>query len=180
MNPISNWKYCYYALLSKPVCNRVIYRTIRRQRVSSILEVGVGDASRAERMIQVARKFSGSGSVRYTGIDGFEANPDSVLTLKECHRRLQYKTDVKVQLVPGDMYPSIHRIANSHSRTDLIVISAGYDAETLSNTLFYIPRMLHATSTVFLQVADDPFGKFEILFRLEIERRAKSQRSKAA
>ena len=125
-------------------------------------------------MIQIANKYCGSGTVRYTGIDAFEANPDSTITLKGCHQKLN-QLGAKIQLVPGEMYSSLHRIANSHTRTDVLIISAGYESSSLENSWFYIPRMLHATSLVFLQAPDDREAPFEKLTRLEIERMAKPQ-----
>ena len=174
MQSISNLKYFFLSSFSKPACNRSIYRAIKKSKTASILEIGMGDATRAETIIQVAKKFSGSGAVRYTGIDNFEAAPNPQIKLKDCHQRLN-RLDVKLQLVPGEMYSSLHRIANAHTRTDLLIISAGYDLDSLNNSWFYIPRMLHATSLVFLQDATDPQGIFKMLSRLEIERMVKNQ-----
>ena len=174
MKPLSSLKYFFLSNFSKPSCNRMVYKAIKQAKVSSIIEIGVGDAVRAETMIRVARKFSSSGAVRYTGIDGFETNPNSTLTLKECHQRLT-QHDAKIQLVPGEIYPSLHRIANSHTRTDLLLISAGYDEAELDKCWFYVPRMLHAASAVFMQNTKDPEGKFTKLSRLEIERKANAK-----
>ena len=174
MKPVSNLKYIYLVSFSKPKCDRAVYRSIAKSKATSILEIGMGDADRTEKMIRVAKKFSGSGGVRYTGVDGFESNPSSTLTLKQCHRRLQ-DPDVKLQLVPGEIYSSLHRIANNHMRTDIVVISAGYDPDSLENSWFYMPRMLHATSTVFVQDPQDDQAPFRVYSRLEIERMAKSK-----
>lgn len=173
MKPISSLKFIYLTTFANPACDRAIYRAIKKSKASSILEIGMGNGDRAETMIRIANKYSGSGNVRYTGIDSFEANPDSALSLKKCHQRLN-KHGAKVQLVPGEIYSSLHRIANSHTRTDVLIISSGYEIESLESSWFYVPRMLHAASVVFLQDKDDDEEKFQVLSRLEIERLAKS------
>ncbi|MEM9413473.1 MAG: hypothetical protein AAGA30_20365 [Planctomycetota bacterium] len=174
MKPVSNLNYFYLVAFSNPKCNRAIYKTIAKNKATSILEIGLGDATRAEKIVRIAKRYSGSGAVRYTGVDGFESQPHQKITLKECHQKLQ-DPDVKLQLVPGEIYSSLNRIANSHMRTDIVIISAGYDPQALVDSWFYMPRMLHATSKVFVQPHDDEMGSFEVLSRLEIERKVKSQ-----
>ena len=171
MKPISSLSSFFQSTLSTPACNRVLYRTIRRLKVSSILEVGIGDASRATKMIRMAQKYSTT-NVRYTGIDTFESSPSHQITLKDCHQKLSV-LEAKLQLVPGDLVGSMMRIANSHVRTDMLVISSSYHTDELEQTWYYVPRMLHAASVVFLQDANDNDGYFEQLGRLEIERLVK-------
>ena len=82
MKPISTLACMYLSHFSKPACNRLIYRTIRKNRVSSILELGMDDAKRAENMIRLASRSNGAGVVRYTGIQflriqsGFQDRPE--------------------------------------------------------------------------------------------------------
>lgn len=120
-------------------------------------------------MIRVAKKYGASNGVRYTGIDGFEARDDDQpkLSLRQMHKRLS-ASDAKVQLVPGDLSNSLVRIANSHVRTDLILISAGQNEESLAQCWHYIPRMLHAGSKFLIQRRENE--SFETLTRLQIEK----------
>ena len=46
---------CYF---SKPAADRPVYRAIRRHGTQKIVELGIGDASRATRMIEIARQTS--------------------------------------------------------------------------------------------------------------------------
>ncbi len=158
-------------MFSNPACNRVLYRAIKKFKVASIVEIGLGDASRAENMIRIAKRFSGVPGVRYTGIDLFEGRSDSEVSirLKDAHQRLR-KYDTRLQLVPGEVFPALTRIANSHMRTDMIVVSAGYDAGSLAKSWYYIPRMLHAASLFFIQQQADSSAKFDRKNRVEIER----------
>ena len=70
----------------------------------------------------------------------------------------------------------ISRIANSHVRTDLIVISAGYDQAALDTSWFYFPRMLHSGSLVLIQ--HEVGREFKAMNRLEIEKLAEKQTRK--
>jgi hypothetical protein len=172
MKPLSNFRYYLLTLFGKPACDREIYKTIRKFKIQSIVEIGLGDGKRAETMIQVAQKFSDSSAIRYTGIDLFEAREtEPKLPLREIHKKLT-STGAKCQLVPGDVDSAIARIANSHLRTDLIVISADDPSQRLEAGWFYFPRMLHATSLVLSQ--GEPNGRFQSQNRLDIEKRSQN------
>lgn len=171
MKPISSIKSFYLSTFANPASDRVIYRLVKKHRAASIIEIGLGNANRAANLIQIANRYKSSGLVRYTGIDLFESATDSKITLKSCHQRLS-GPDVKLQLVPGPMFASVHRIANSHTRTDLLIISQGCEEAELEKSWFYFPRMLHAASLVMLQESN---GSFRKLTRLEIERKIQKQ-----
>ena len=74
----------------------------------------------------------------------------------------------KTQLVPGPVGPSIERIANSHLRTDMIVISPSTQRSEIESVISFFPRMLHANSLVLIQFKPDQ--KMKQLTRLDIER----------
>ncbi|MEM9943549.1 MAG: hypothetical protein AAF939_18445 [Planctomycetota bacterium] len=169
MNPISTLGFLGLTWLGKPACNRSIYKAIQKYRCRSIVEVGLGSGERALSMIRVARKFAVTSNIRYTGIDMFDARTTDPLPLIEMHRNLQIE-GVKSQLVPGTAGPGIARIANSHVRTDLVILSSGTEDHELAGCWFYLPRMLHSTSLVMLQRNDG--GKFECLNRLQVEKLA--------
>src|SRR5688500_11823052 len=96
-------KYLHLAYFSQPKHDRLIYRLIRRYRVRQIVEMGLGDGRRADRMIPLARNWAQGEPVRYTAIDPFElrSGEEPVLTLKAAYRRLK-ATGARVQVVPGD------------------------------------------------------------------------------
>ena len=170
MNRMSFTKFMQLTTFSKPACDRTIYRMIKKNKVRSMIEVGLGDGTRAENMIRVAHRFAEGGTVRYTGIDLFEGREDSnSLSLISMHRTLK-QLDAKTQLVPGEINQGIPRIANSHLRTDLIVISAGYEQADLEMCWFYIPRMIHTNSTILIQNPDGFAQPFQEYNRLQIEK----------
>lgn len=176
MKPISTLQYLRLANLSTPGCDRQIYKLIKQNSFRSIIEFGLEDGNRCISMLKVAQKYAGSMSIRYTGVDAFDARNESQanLPLIQIHRKLQ-EIEAKTQLVPGDIASSIPRIANSHVRTDLIVISAGFDPESLENNWFYFPRMLHSGSLVLVQKNDN--ASFEVLNRHQIEKITESNAS---
>jgi hypothetical protein len=165
-------RFAYYAWLSKPAGERVLYRAINRRRLRRIVEIGLDSGLRAERMIWAAQR-RGRDSVRYTGIDLFETRSSGAapLGLKATYHRLR-STGARVQLAPGDPFTALARIANSLTGTDLLVISLSgdVDAEALERSWFYIPRMLHAGSQVFAEEESEKGTVFRRLAQLEIER----------
>ena len=174
MKPLSTTRFFQWTMLSKPACDRVIYQQIKKLRARSIVEIGLGDGVRAERIVRVAQKFGAGQTVKYTGIDLFDGRPEeqSPLKLIEMHKRLT-SLGIKPQLVPGNLMASIQRIANSHTRTDLMIVSAGFDQAELESAWFFVPRMLCAGSILMLQ--NETNASFKAMSRLEIERLAEQQ-----
>ena len=176
MSALSKLKYFKLAFLSKPKCDRLVYKSIAKHRYESIVEVGIQSLERTKNMLRVAQKFGIGGQIKYTGIDLFDGRPEGELSLplKTVHQSLK-PLGAKIQLAPGDPLQALNRIANSHLRTDLIIVSPETDATALEQAWFYVPRMLHANSTVLIRSPQDPLGPFQTVSRLEIERKAELQ-----
>ena len=167
---------------SKPPHERVVYRLIHRHRCRRLVELGLGTAERAARMISVANHRHGYEGVQYTGIDLFEGRDqeaDAPLPLKEVHQRLA-GTPATVKLVPGDPLSALARVANAHAATDLLVVGSPFCRVDLDQAWFYVPRMLHSGSIVLIERPGE--GEEEPAFeRLEvgqIEQRAESARNR--
>ena len=146
-------RHLYYAHLSQPPHERLIYRWIKRQHLTSLVEIGMGSAVRSARMVAVASQFGQNRSVLYTGVDLFEARNSSGaagVTLKGAYRLLR-PMGVRFRLVPGDALAALSRHANQLTGTDLLVISADQDPYSLSQAWVYVPRMLHPQSVVLLE-----------------------------
>jgi hypothetical protein len=161
------------ANFSQPDSERCLYRAIRRDGASSIVELGLGTARRALRMIEMAT--TRGQHVRYAGIDEFESRaPDRPgLTLKQAYQSLR-PTGAAIQLVPGDPLTALARVANSLTGTDLLIVSADVDAASLRAAWRYVPRMLHRHSRVYLEeaCADGGVRRFVRLSTGEINRLA--------
>ena len=150
----------YLACFSKPSHERIIHREIRRLRARSIVELGVGMGRRSMRMIGTALRYASDQEIRYTGVDLFEARASSCpgMTLKGAYRILR-ECGVKAQLIPGDPFSALARNANQLQNTDLVVIGADQDVVSLSKAWFFLPRMMTAQTTVFLESFDDRHNK---------------------
>lgn len=165
----------HLAYFSKPAGDRVIYRAIRRTRTRKILELGLRAGQRARRMIEVATRGTEE-PVNYAGIDLFELRPPADgdgLSLKEAHSLLK-TTRARVRLIPGDPFAALARMANEIGPCDLIVIASDQPAESLERAWFYVPRLLHAATNVFIERpgSDQTPAHFELLAHDEIRRRA--------
>lgn len=164
---------------SNPATDRILYRTLSKDRARRFVEIGVADGSRAENLISVAMRFHKPEEIKYTGIDLFEAREDATdaNALKQVHRRLK-ATQAEVRLMPGDARSALPRCANDLRGTDWVIISDDQDEEAVEAAWNYLPRMLHQTSKVWLGHNDG----FEILSSKDVTARlmAKSSRRKAA
>lgn len=153
MPAASRFKYLYLAYFSKPTGDRLLFRTLERLRPRKILELGIDDGARAGRLISVSQRYAPGDELRYVAVDLFEARPATAphrLSLKQAHSLLK-ATGARVQLVPGDPYSALSRIANSIRENDLVLISANQDPAALEQAWFYLPRMLHERSVVLRQ-----------------------------
>jgi len=146
-------KLTHLLYFSKPASDRLIYQVIRRQKVHSILECGIGVTQRAIRMIQLARLVSPEGELHYTGMDlfeGREASDGPGVSLKRAHQLLT-PMEAKIRLIPGDPASMLAAMANSLGRVDLVVISARQNTPSLAKAWYYLPRLLRPTSEVLLE-----------------------------
>jgi len=152
LSAASRLKYAYLAYFSKPKPDRKIYRFIRRRQATRIVELGMGTAVRARRMISVAMRYSGTARVGYAGIDAFETRAPALpqLTLKTAYRQL-CTPGVAVRLLPGELYPVLAAMANSLLHTDLLLIEAGWLDEPSHPAWFFVPRMIHERTLVLRQ-----------------------------
>ena len=151
MSAAGFFKSVYLQYLSKPPEYRKVYAAIRRRKPRSIVELGVGDGTRAQRIIAMAQRYH-EGEVRYTGVDLFEARDDAQtgLPLKSAYKLLR-STGAKVQLVPGDPFSALARTANSLTGTELLIISSDQDVQSLERAWFYVPRMITESSLTFIE-----------------------------
>jgi len=155
MSQLGTLKYTYLAYLSQPATDRVIYRSIEKRPICSILELGVGDGVRAERMLAIVSRHQADVELQYTGIDLFEDRPAGApqIALKQAYQQLRQQ-HVKVRLVPGDPLDALSRIANYISGVDLVVVAGDQDPEAMARAWKFLPRMIHNDTMVFSQATD--------------------------
>lgn len=179
---IDRLRYVHLAYFAKPAVDRAVYRAVKQLRPKTIVEIGVGPATRSLKAIMLAARLRSEDRIAYTAVDLFEASPEgrASLGLKKAHQVLS-ATGAKVQLVPGDPFSALARMANSLVGTDLVIVSADQLGEAMDRAWFYVPRMLHDASIVLLEepaekggTAFRQLGKHEIVTRYvgDMRRRA--------
>jgi len=179
LSAASSLEYLHLAYLSKPVSERVIYRKIGKSRPTRLVVLGLGNGELARRMIRMASRFSPGKQVTFTGIDLFEMRTGgaAVLSLRDAYRLL-CPHGAKIRLVPGDPQAALATAANSLLDTDMVVVRADQDADRMRTAWFYVPRMLHAASTVLIEQGEP--AEFRTLDRREIEGLARARVRTAA
>ncbi|MFN0020568.1 MAG: hypothetical protein ACKVP0_20100 [Pirellulaceae bacterium] len=160
---------------SQPAPDRFLYKAVKGKSIKSVVEIGIGCGVRTQRMLEVLSWNAANLPLKYTGIDLFEARSKAQpgLALKQAFHDLR-RPGVQVKLVPGDPYDALVRAANGLTGTDLLIISADQDGESLQRAWTYMPRMLHAGSLIFQEDGDSKTGKFSYrrLTLLDIQRHA--------
>ena len=160
---------------SQPAPDRFLYKAVKGKSIKSVVEIGIGSGVRTQRLLEVLAWNAANLPLKYTGVDLFEARPQSQpgLALKQAFHDLR-RPDVQVKLVPGDPYDAMVRAANSLAGTDLLIISADQDRASLERAWTYMPRMLHAGSLIFQEDGDAKTGKssYRRLSLLDIQRNA--------
>ena len=166
-----------FASVAKPSPAQPLFRHLKTDNVRRIVEIGMGDGSRADRMLELVLKRNPPNEVRYTGIDLFEGRPEgqSGLALKEAHSLLNRRFEA-ARLVPGNPGAALKRCANELRGTDLVLVAHDQDRSSLTASWHFLPRMLHNESQVWLEQED---GQFEILSPADVRARMMPRRAAA-
>ena len=98
------------------------------------------------------------------------------MPLKVAHKRLK-ATGANVRVIPGDPLSALARTANGLQGTDLLVIAADQDTQSLTNAWFYVPRMLHDKSLVLIEDTSGHQPRFRTLTCTDVETLAKGSAS---
>jgi hypothetical protein len=118
----------YWTRFAKPIEERQLFIELIRCPIQSILEVGVGNGQRMQRIAKLLHLSGGTSGVRYVGTDEFESARDSRghLSLKQAHQ-LASHLGYKASLIPGDPSSAIPRVAHKLGASDLLIIDGGMD-----------------------------------------------------
>ncbi|MBL8892645.1 MAG: hypothetical protein JNL67_21895 [Planctomycetaceae bacterium] len=173
----SFWQTVWWSYFAQLPEDRVCYRLIQKHKYVSILEIGMEDAVRSERMLQIALRTAGPRVVNFVGIDLFEAHPkadEEQLTLKAAHQLLS-GTGARVKLVPGDAHSALSRTANSLKDIELVVIGWDNSPEVMAKCWNLMPRFLAENATILLQGGEEEKFQFKTLTVDDIKQRAAEQ-----
>lgn len=181
MLSLARW-FCRLWLLhfARPASDRLLWRALHARPIRSVVEIGIENIPRTRRLWDVLAWRDENLPLHYTAMDAFESRPagQPPLTLKEAHSALR-REGVQVKLIPGDVPSALARSANSLTGTDLLLISAGLDADELSKAWPWMPRMLHAGTIIFQEETDAAHKRsWRRLSIVEIQQRAAAAKGK--
>lgn len=173
MNVVNFLKRTYLTHFSKPAGRRSVYRLAHRNRLRSIVLLGIGELEFVEKLIWVCQQTAGDTLISVTGIDLFEMRPEdeSPLSLKAAHQQLA-ATHAKVKLAPGDPFSGLSRNANSLTDTDLLIIGRNVSEDAMAPAWFYVPRMLDERSVVLRHSGIEETERYDAIPLAEVEKLA--------
>lgn len=140
----------YWTHFGKPVEERALISQLIQHPIGSVLEIGVGDGQRMQRIAKLVQLTPGAESLRYIGTDEFESAPGGRhLSLKQAHQ-LATQLGFKASLIPGDACSAIPRVAHKMGACDMVIIDGGLDpSQPLSGPIgAWLNRLAHASSIV--------------------------------
>lgn len=133
-----------------PLC-----KLVKPVRAATVLEISVGDGSRAVEILETLRTDS---SVRYVAIDQFEMVGGKT-TLKAFHQKLR-TNDIRPQVFPEPIDRGLVRVANTVGCVDLVIIAAEPAVWQTPETLSLLARVLHDQTTVLYR-DEDSWDRYE-------------------
>ena len=153
---LANWWYTFRTTrLSKPAEDRALYRATRKRPISSILEVGIGDGSRCQHLIQwLQRQPECSEKLRYVAIDLFEAGGST--SLKDFHSLIT-SVGAKPLPIPGDLATGLPRVAHTIGAVDLVILDSDIEQIADRGVLDFAPRIVHDNSIIIARDQHDGF-----------------------
>ncbi|MBM4005102.1 MAG: hypothetical protein FJ295_17740 [Planctomycetes bacterium] len=166
MTLLRTLRYAYLSYLSQPASDRPLWRAVHRERPQSIVQIGMANRQRTSRLLEIALWHHPDQTLRFVGIDLFESRTEKLadLTLRQIHAELKPQP-IKLQLVPGDPLSALARTANAIPGNDLLLVHADQDPDSMREAWFFIPRILHDRSIVFLEQG----GRWTRLTQAEIQ-----------
>ena len=118
-------------------------KLLKPLKISSLLEVGVDDGTRALAMVATVQASNPETKLRYCAIDAFEMGEGPV-TLMQFHQRVRGE-GVSPQIFPDSIENGLIRVCHTIGRVDVVVIGAATDP----NTIAMLRRVCHPETIVF-------------------------------
>ena len=135
-------------------------RLIRKTNAKSILEISVGDGSRAVAVVSALAKANPGSPIRYSAIDQFELSGGSI-SLMQFHRDLR-QHGIRPQIFPGDVKSGLIRVAHTIGAVDLVLISS--DGTQIGDFEVPPPHLLSRVShpeSLILRRSEDTWTRFD-------------------
>lgn len=148
-NNILNW-------LTKPKRYRNLFRTIKRIKPKTLLEIGVWHGDRAEQMIRAMSKHHPLSLIHYYGFDLFEDLTHEQLKtefskmplpMKDVQEKLE-KTGAHIHLFKGNTHETLPREIKHIPHIDFIYIDGGHHPDTIAHDWKYALQRMHQNTVV--------------------------------
>ena len=120
--------------------------------IQSVLEVGLGDASRCQRLMEWLFWQNPDVKLRYAAIDMFEAGGG--ISLKQFHSTVTQQ-GAKPLPIPGDLITGLPRVVHTIGAVDLLILSEDIDSVSQPQIASFLERALHESSLIFATDADE-------------------------
>ncbi|QDV15101.1 hypothetical protein CA51_50130 [Rosistilla oblonga] len=148
---LADWWYVFQTTrLSKPAEDRVLFRATANRKIQSVLETGLGDGTRCDRLLQWLQHHD-SVPTRYAAIDQFEAGGG--LSLKQFHAKMT-GVGIKPMPVPGTLATGLPRVAHTIGAVDLVILDQDHEGLSDPSILNFLPRIVHAETVVIATDAE--------------------------
>lgn len=147
----------YFFHFSKPVCDRVIFRTIQTERPRKILEIGIQRGTRTLNLLQMVLRYCGEASeVHYTAIDPFEGRnvaDGPGLSLRKAHRLIgQLGVKSRLSPMPPELAVKQLFLDKVIEKVDLAVITTP-SLEWFAGCKTHLLELIHPSAAIFIGFA---------------------------
>ena len=152
--------------------NAALLKLLRGVKATSVLEIAVGDGSRAVEVLEFLNKSteknadSEAAAIRYAVIDQFEMG-GSEHTLMQFHQTIR-SAGVRPQIFPEPLERGLMRVAHTIGSIDLILISSQAGDWSSPETKALLARIAHDDSVILFQQDVDRNESWEKLSLSEL------------
>lgn len=127
-------------------CQWDLRKWLKQIPAASVLEIGIGDGSRAAEVIRVLANRHQIDSVRYAVIDQFELAGGGV-TLKDYHRGIRQR-GIRVKVFPEPLLRGLERVSVTVGPVDLVLVGRSPDSLAAPEVDRKLRRVCHPATVV--------------------------------
>jgi len=135
---------------------RQLFKTIRKNKPTHILEIGTWNGNNAVKMLQAAAKSNPGATIHYYGFDLFQDMTEDVYAAEISKRppsleevkKILLKTGNEINLFKGDTNITLPEVLPTLPPVDFIFIDGGHSVSTITNDWNNISRYISNKSIV--------------------------------
>ena len=125
----------------------VLAKMLAAKPVRSVLEVGVGDGSRASTVLDLLQKKNPGQKLRYCAIDQFEMG-DGPLTMRDFNSLLRGQ-GISPQIFPHETQQGLLRVLHTVGLVDAIILGEDSEKCCQTETIDVLRRVCHNETRLF-------------------------------